>query len=279
MAANLRVGVITDGSWGLFTSWQHLKCTIFHKSLEDIKLVDGYTQLSDELQSEVVKRWEESQHETDQDMVALDPDEMVRSEWSEPIEPKAEILLELLPYQKEGLGWMVNQESSNCFGGILADEMGMGKTIQVSQPSDHNCTPHNAVSLSQAVALIIHNRPLDSTRSYPESTLAFDEAVREQRAKWDASDVSHGLQPSKSVRSGTLIVLPTVAIRQWQMEIARFTREGSLVVKVCGFLSCPMTTTIIVPLTKPLIGNVAFLTFELSVPKGVPWGQTKHEYQ
>lgn len=31
---------------------------------------------------------------------------------------------------------------------------------------------------------------------------------------------------------GTLIVLPTVAIRQWQTEIARFTEAGSLTVQV-----------------------------------------------
>ena len=34
------------------------------------------------------------------------------------------------------------------------------------------------------------------------------------------------------LKAGTLIVLPTVAIRQWQTEIARFTREGALTVKV-----------------------------------------------
>jgi len=33
-------------------------------------------------------------------------------------------------------------------------------------------------------------------------------------------------------RGGTLIVLPTIAIRQWQTEIARFTLEGSLTVQV-----------------------------------------------
>eukprot|EP00493_Phyllostaurus_siculus_P004348 UN04368 len=36
----------------------------------------------------------------------------------------------LLPFQKEGLGWMFDQEKSDSQGGILADQMGMGKTIQ-----------------------------------------------------------------------------------------------------------------------------------------------------
>lgn len=36
----------------------------------------------------------------------------------------------LLPFQKEGLNWLLKQEKSRYRGGILADEMGMGKTIQ-----------------------------------------------------------------------------------------------------------------------------------------------------
>ncbi|KAG1471513.1 hypothetical protein G6F56_002076 [Rhizopus delemar] len=48
-----------------------------------------------------------------------------------PIEQPKHLSLPLLPFQKHGVGWMVQQESLNTFkGGILADEMGMGKTIQ-----------------------------------------------------------------------------------------------------------------------------------------------------
>lgn len=38
--------------------------------------------------------------------------------------------ISLLPFQKEGLNWLLKQENSRYNGGILADEMGMGKTIQ-----------------------------------------------------------------------------------------------------------------------------------------------------
>lgn len=48
------------------------------------------------------------------------------------MEPPSELLMELLPFQKEFLGWAVGQEKGAIKGGILADEMGMGKTIQVS---------------------------------------------------------------------------------------------------------------------------------------------------
>lgn len=40
-----------------------------------------------------------------------------------PADAPPELLLELLPFQREGLGWMVRQELSAYRGGILADEM------------------------------------------------------------------------------------------------------------------------------------------------------------
>ena len=44
-----------------------------------------------------------------------------------------ELLLTLLPFQRESLGWFLLKETSESGskGGILADEMGMGKTIQM----------------------------------------------------------------------------------------------------------------------------------------------------
>ncbi|KAJ4801227.1 hypothetical protein LUZ62_052473 [Rhynchospora pubera] len=45
-------------------------------------------------------------------------------------EPSADVILPLLRYQKEWLRWALDQEASETKGGILADEMGMGKTIQ-----------------------------------------------------------------------------------------------------------------------------------------------------
>ncbi|KAH8555022.1 SNF2 family N-terminal domain-containing protein [Umbelopsis sp. PMI_123] len=48
-----------------------------------------------------------------------------------PVDQPKDLVLPLLPFQKEGVGWMRDQEKSPDFkGGILADEMGMGKTIQ-----------------------------------------------------------------------------------------------------------------------------------------------------
>ncbi|KAI8139099.1 SNF2 family N-terminal domain-containing protein [Fennellomyces sp. T-0311] len=48
-----------------------------------------------------------------------------------PVNQPAELKLPLLNFQKYGVGWMRQQEELNDFkGGVLADEMGMGKTIQ-----------------------------------------------------------------------------------------------------------------------------------------------------
>ncbi|KAJ3250982.1 DNA repair protein rad16 [Chytriomyces hyalinus] len=41
------------------------------------------------------------------------------------------IMIKLLPFQLEGVHWLKQQEQSRFNGGILADEMGMGKTIQI----------------------------------------------------------------------------------------------------------------------------------------------------
>lgn len=59
-----------------------------------------------------------------------DLEDVVPAKVLEQMEPSAEILIPLLPYQKEFLSWAVGQEMGPIGGGILADEMGMGKTIQ-----------------------------------------------------------------------------------------------------------------------------------------------------
>ncbi|TBU03770.1 DNA repair protein Rad16 [Hamiltosporidium tvaerminnensis] len=41
------------------------------------------------------------------------------------------VITELLSYQKYGVSWMKSRENSIIEGGILADEMGMGKTLQI----------------------------------------------------------------------------------------------------------------------------------------------------
>jgi DNA repair protein RAD16 len=78
----------------------------------------------------------------------------------------------LKPFQLEGLNWMTRQEQTQYKGGLLGDEMGMGKTIQ-------------------AVSLLMSDYPVG--------------------------------KPS-------LVVVPPVALMQWQSEI-----------KVCNCPNCLYT--------------------------------------
>lgn len=109
----LRVGVITEGDWGLFTKWQHLACTIFHPTIKIAEAIDGYAELTNLDKMLVKERIEKSQSEIDYDYVAVNPDELVRKEWSVSVEPVDELLMPLLPYQKEGLAWMIHQENES----------------------------------------------------------------------------------------------------------------------------------------------------------------------
>lgn len=61
--------------------------------------------------------------------------------------------INLLPFQLEGLNWLIKQEESAFQGGVLADEMGMGKTIQTIAlfMSDRNKTPNLVVAPAVAI--------------------------------------------------------------------------------------------------------------------------------
>ena len=96
----------------------------------------------------------------------------------QPIKPvagdqPAGISRKLKSFQLEGLNWMTRQENSQWKGGLLGDEMGMGKTIQ-------------------AVSLIMSDFP---------------------------------------AKEPTLVVVPPVALMQWQAEINSYT-DGKLKVLV-----------------------------------------------
>jgi hypothetical protein len=112
----IRVGVLVEGEWGLFTRWQHLDCTVF-RGVEDVEALDGYLELKAEQKAEVAERVRASADEEDEDNVPVEPDELVRKSWNEAKEPSPDLLMPLLAYQKEGLGWMVHQELNDAHGG------------------------------------------------------------------------------------------------------------------------------------------------------------------
>ncbi|CAO3595034.1 unnamed protein product [Absidia cylindrospora] len=71
-----------------------------------------------------------------------------------PVEQPENLILPLLPFQKYGVAWMIQQEKDESFkGGVLADEMGMGKTIQTISLllSDHGKKPNLVVAPTVAI--------------------------------------------------------------------------------------------------------------------------------
>ncbi|KAL3522226.1 hypothetical protein ACH5RR_015060 [Cinchona calisaya] len=135
--------------------------------------------------------------------------------------PEGVLAVHLLKHQRIALSWMVKKESvvSRCYGGILADDQGLGKTIST-------------------IALILKERSPSSTesnrkQSEPE-TLNLDDDDDDI-----GSNVGKSNQGAKSCQvngrfcggkvtsvrakrrpaAGTLIVCPTSVLRQWAEEI------------------------------------------------------------
>ena len=97
--------------------------------------IEDYAKLSPENQKVIDKRIAASVKEFEEDSRAINQDELTRADFTGSLRPQPKLLdATLLPYQREGHSWMVDQEIGEHEpprrGGILADEMGMGKTIQ-----------------------------------------------------------------------------------------------------------------------------------------------------
>ena len=164
---------------------------LFHSAVTNPLIqLDGFQVLDDANKVLVAQRVEASKNEIDRDYIPVNPDELVRVDWVDPLEAPKELLMPLLPYQKEGLGWMVHQETSNMAGGILADEMGMGKTIQT-------------------IALLLHQK--DAREKLAVAAAKKGRATRREDA-----------------RAPTLVVVPTSALAQWEDEIRDCVAPGAL---------------------------------------------------
>ena len=77
-----------------------------------------------------------------------------------------EIMVPLLPYQRQFLAWAITQEQSTVRGGILADEMGMGKTLQVW--ASRACVPKGL----ETCALLPGPAPADAPSTESDDTLS-----------------------------------------------------------------------------------------------------------
>ena len=128
-----RVGVpIRDprGEFGYISAWQHLTCSRIegHECLP--MRIFGFESLTAEQQSIVLD--EVTRLDAPAHFEALQPDDLVKRGKLPEAETPPTLLQNLLPFQREGIWWMVQREQSEDSGtrcGILADEMGMGMLL------------------------------------------------------------------------------------------------------------------------------------------------------
>ena len=172
------------GEYGWISSWQHPACLrVPDVSREQLaREIHGLDQLSsehrdlvlDELTSKEAVKLEE-----------IDPDDPAHCKPADPI-PRlptpAALSRPLLSFQEEGLGWLVANEAGPIKGGILADEMGMGKTIQT-------------------ISLLLH--------------------AKSERASRAVACAKRGEALARAERPApTLVVVPTSALPQWKTRFA-----------------------------------------------------------
>lgn len=129
--SEIRFGIpIRDprGEYGYISAWQHLKCSRVESPDQVPNEVYGFHTLTLAQQTavtETITRRDAPEH-----LAALNPEDLVKRGKQPLADPPAALLQHLMPFQREGIWWMIEQERSELKGGILADEMGMGKTIQ-----------------------------------------------------------------------------------------------------------------------------------------------------
>jgi SNF2 family DNA or RNA helicase len=218
-----------------FVIYRHLKCAMFSQEIDRMQMVGGYKKLKPMDRVALAERIEESKFLLENESKEVDPDELVQAAFQGEMRTSPPGLsATLLPFQVEGVSWMYHQEVQvpEVRGGILADEMGMGKTIQT-------------------ITTILDNRPKlqHSQPGVKHDTGAPDlEARKREETLWKDSlqswdnemimaNVPKTLLPKATktrvgggARAGTLVVCPVIALYQWKEEILKFTEANALTI-------------------------------------------------
>lgn len=145
------------GIYGIINRWNHinpcsqkyLKRAIkgFESSLEETErriseVVSGWSGLPIGIKDDILDLCTRETIADSGEFSIESSEDLVRRSIVETKPTPANLTYELLQFQKEGLAWLCNQERSAARGGILADEMGMGKTIQtISLILEHDTPP------------------------------------------------------------------------------------------------------------------------------------------
>jgi len=214
-----------------FMVYRHLRCAVFTEEIQSAEDVQNHEALSPDDYELLVEQVEISKVKLEEEQREIRPDELVQKTFEGEIRGRPEgMAATLLPFQVEGFSWMRHQEvEGEMRGGILADEMGMGKTIQ-------------------AIATILDNRPklqhakpgmkhppTDDLPQRQREERLWDEGKGDWSAEMELLKVPKKLRSRDGgARAGTLVICPVIALTQWRTEIAKFTEEeGTL--KVCTY--------------------------------------------
>ncbi|KAI3697978.1 hypothetical protein L6452_31085 [Arctium lappa] len=134
---------------------------------------------------------------------------------SEATPPDGALAVPLLRHQRIALSWMVQKEtrSMHCFGGILADDQGLGKTISTIALILKERSPSSNVGAIEMKKNVTETLNLDDD----------DEAVTEPCGMAiDGSSIEPKITPPQAKSrpaAGTLVVCPTSVLRQWNDEL------------------------------------------------------------
>jgi DNA repair protein RAD16 len=223
-----------------YVVYRHLHCVVFPLEVNCIQDVAGYNILTQGDCDKLVERIAASKLLIAEENEELCPDELVNDTTAQMsnvhMHPQPSgLIATLLPFQLEGYNWMVNQEVSTTMlppirGGILADEMGMGKTIQTIG----TILQHRPL-LQHAIPGMKHNPTCNDINERIHEETLWDEALKDWNTEMDLLNIpkkfrSGGKNGGARRRAGTLIICPVIALTQWRTEIEKFTELGTLTV-------------------------------------------------
>mgnify|MGYP006075928877 FL=1 len=211
------------GEYGWISSWQHPQCL----RVPDVSRAELATQMYGLNALSVTDRTavlDELLSKTAVALETVDPDDLSFSKRDGKTPPAklptpAQLTRPLLPFQQEGLAWMVDNEQSVVNGGILADEMGMGKTIQTIALLLHQKATRIAKELALAKKGTYCLSQIPTQFAHTRLTLFF--TIKGQATS-----------SAGKTNAPTLVIVPTSALTQWEDEIRDCVTPGSLSVVV-----------------------------------------------
>ena len=129
------------------------------------------------------------------------------------------------------------QEPPTSRGGMLCEEMGLGKTLEIIALVSADAEEAAAAAVAAAEA----NKPrVKEEKSSAAAAVALDEGTLEDEVRddasasasdWDGASAS-GSSRRKIPSRATLIVVPPPLLRQWEAEVRKCARPGTLRVTV-----------------------------------------------